>query len=64
MTAKVVKFRDADAAQRPAANTGLSLWGAASAGPEGNARAALGQLVVPGKPLFRKRFPQTPSRKL
>ncbi|MCH7544076.1 MAG: double-strand break repair helicase AddA [Proteobacteria bacterium] len=32
MTAKVVKFRDADAAQRPAANTGLSLWVAASAG--------------------------------
>ena len=32
MTAKVVKFRDADAAQRPAANPGLSLWVAASAG--------------------------------
>ncbi|MCH8097430.1 MAG: UvrD-helicase domain-containing protein, partial [Proteobacteria bacterium] len=28
----MVKFRDADAAQRPAANTGLSLWVAASAG--------------------------------
>ena len=32
MTAEVIKFRDADAAQRPAANPGLSLWVAASAG--------------------------------
>ena len=32
MSAKVIKFRDPDAAQRPAANPALSLWVAASAG--------------------------------